>query len=202
MKPLPILAPDLPIGSTGTEAVGWWGIICGIITEGALFAYLLFSYYYFAVQPREIAWPPEMPTLTLALPNTGILIASSIAAWWGERGAKKGDRKQQAVGLGLASLLGIIFIIIQLFEWRSKTFGLHTTYGSLFYTVTGFHMAHVVVGVLILIPLTVWAALGYFDPKRHAPISIGAIYWHFVDVVWLTVFFTFYLTPYLGLRNG
>ena len=59
-------------------------------------------------------------------------------------------------------------------------------------------MAHVAVGVLGLAILAIWSALGYFDRARHAPVSIGAIYWNFVDAVWLTVFFTFYLTPYLG----
>ena len=59
-------------------------------------------------------------------------------------------------------------------------------------------MAHVVVGLLVLLVLLLWSALGYFDRERHAPVAIGAIYWHFVDAVWLTVFFTFYITPYLS----
>ena len=51
---------------------------------------------------------------------------------------------------------------------------------------------------MILLALLVWEALGYFGPHRDAPPSIGAIYWHFVDAVWLAVFFTFYVTPHLG----
>ena len=72
----------------------------------------------------------------------------------------------------------------------------------LFYTVTGFHGAHVIVGVLILAALTIWSWLGYFGRANSTPVSVGVVYWHFVDAVWLTVFFTFYLTPYLGLRHG
>jgi cytochrome c oxidase subunit 3 len=64
--------------------------------------------------------------------------------------------------------------------------------------VTGFHLAHVIVGLLLLLALLVWAALGYFDRERHAPLTIGAIYWHFVDVVWLIVFSVLYLVPRLG----
>ena len=52
--------------------------------------------------------------------------------------------------------------------------------------------------VLILAVLFVWSLLGYFDERRHAPVTIGSIYWHFVDVVWLFIFFTFYITPYLS----
>jgi heme/copper-type cytochrome/quinol oxidase subunit 3 len=96
-----------------------------------------------------------------------------------------------------------VFVVIQTFEWKAKSFSLNSgPYGSLFFTITGFHMAHVILGLLMLLPLTIWSALGYFGPHRSAPVSIGAIYWHFVDAVWLTVFFTIYITPYLGLRHG
>lgn len=194
---------DLPVGSVGSHATGWWAIVCGILTEAALFGYLLFSYYYFVVQPHERAFPPELPTLKLSAPNTIILLISSVAVWWGERGAHRGSRGKQVLGLGLGFILGLVFVGIQLLEWKSKPFSLASSpYGSLFFTVTGFHMAHVIVGLLLLLPLTVWSALGYFGPRRSAPVSIGAVYWHFVDIVWLSVFFTFYITPYLGLRHG
>ena len=71
----------------------------GIITEAALFAYLLFSYYYFAIQPHAGAWPPEPMEFALSLPNTVILLLSSVAVWWGERGTHEGARWKQLVGL-------------------------------------------------------------------------------------------------------
>jgi cytochrome c oxidase subunit 3 len=55
----------------------------------------------------------------------------------------------------------------------------------------------VVAGLLMIALLLVWAALGYFSKDRHAPLTIGAIYWHFVDAVWLVVFATLYLLPYI-----
>jgi cytochrome c oxidase subunit 1/cytochrome c oxidase subunit I+III len=98
---------------------------------------------------------------------------------------------------------GIPFMPLSLFSGASfvmdKPFGLSShSYGSLYFTVTGFHMAHVLVGLLILGLLLFWSALGYFDRARMAPVSIGGVYWHFVDAVWLTVFFTFYVTPHLS----
>jgi heme/copper-type cytochrome/quinol oxidase subunit 3 len=191
----------LPSGSIGTLANGYWGMMGLILTEGALFAYLLFSYYYHAVQPHSGQWPPDgAPSLSLALPDTILLIASSVVVWWGEQGTKNGVRWKQLTGLGVGVLMGIGFIAIQGIEWHSKTFTLSSgPYGSLFFTITGFHMAHVVVGVLALLAVTVWSSLGYFGPVRSAPVTIAAIYWHFVDAVWIVVFFTFYLTPRLGL---
>ena len=61
-------------------------------------------------------------------------------------------------------------------------------------------MAHVVIGVIMLLALTFWSARGNFNCVRFAHIHIGALYWHFVDAVWLAVFFTFYLTPLMGLH--
>ncbi|HEV7157126.1 MAG TPA: cytochrome c oxidase subunit 3 [Caulobacteraceae bacterium] len=188
----------LPVGSKGRDSVGWWGVLCLIATEASLFAYLLFSYYYIGVQ-RGPAWLPEIhPKLTLSGPNTLILLSSSVAVWWGEEGIKHGRRAQHLTGIGIGIVLGTAFLIIQGFEWKAKTFGLNTSaYGSLFYTVTGFHMAHVFVGVAVLLVVWIWALIGYFSPRHHARVSVAAIYWHFVDVVWLFVFSTFYLSPYV-----
>jgi heme/copper-type cytochrome/quinol oxidase subunit 3 len=98
-------------------------------------------------------------------------------------------------------LLGAVFVGVQLVEWAGKPFHFNqTTYSALYFTITGFHLAHVVVGMIVLLVLLVWSLLGYFDRRRNAPVAIGAVYWHFVDVVWLAVFFTIYVTPYLGVR--
>ena len=189
----------VPVGSVGTRTSGWWGMACVIMTEASLFAYLLFSYYYFAVQFGRDWLPNELPSFRLSGPNTAILLLSSLAVWWGERGIRKGSRATLAAGLIAGILLGAVFVGIQYLEWADKPFTIASdSYGSLYFTITGFHMAHVVVGLVILAVLLLWSLLGYFDPVRHAPVKIGAIYWHFVDAVWLTVFFTFYVTPQLG----
>jgi cytochrome c oxidase subunit 3 len=190
--------PALPIGAKGRNSVGWPGMLCLIATESALFAYLLFSYYFDALQ-RGPAWLPEPhPSLTLAGPNTLVLLASSGFVWWGEAGVKHGRRGQHLVGLVAGVLLGVAFLVVQGFEWKAKPFGLDSSsYGSLYFTITGFHMAHVIVGVVVLAVVFLWSVLGYFSPRHHARMTIASIYWHFVDVVWLFVFATFYLSPYV-----
>jgi cytochrome c oxidase subunit 3 len=197
------LRGSLPVGAMDTRASGWWAMIFTVFTEASLFAYLLFSYYYLAVQPHLAGTFPEggPPDLSLATPGTVILLASSVAVGWAQLGIEQGNRWRLTAGLGLGAVLGIIFLGIQWFEWGQKPFGLSSTpYSSLYYVITGFHMAHVVVGVVMLLVLTWWSARGYFSPRRFAHIHIGALYWHFVDAVWIAVFFTFYITPLLGLK--
>jgi cytochrome c oxidase subunit 3 len=193
----------LPVGAIDTRASGWWAMIFTVFTEASLFAYLLFSYFYLAVQPHLPGTFPQggAPDMTLALPNTIILLLSSVAVGWAQLGIEHGSKARLTVGLGVGAALGLAFLVVQYFEWAQKPFTLaSSTYSSLYFTVTGFHMAHVVVGVVMLLALTCWSSRGYFNKVRYAHIHIGALYWHFVDAVWLVVFFTFYITPLLGLK--
>jgi cytochrome c oxidase subunit 3 len=194
----------LPVGAIDTRATGWWAMIFTVATEASLFAYLLFSYYYLAVQPHLPDMFPQggTPSLTLALPNTIILLASSVAMGWAQANIQRDDNRRLIFGLAAAIVLGVIFLVVQYFEWAQRPFTLASTpYSSLYFTVTGFHMMHVVAGVGMLSTVLVWSWLGYFNRIRYAPIHIAALYWHFVDAVWIAVFFTFYITPLLGLHG-
>jgi cytochrome c oxidase subunit 3 len=196
------LAGKLPVGAIDTRASGWWAMIFVVFTEASLFAYLLFSYFYLAVQPHLPDTFPQggTPSLALALPNTAILLLSSVAVGWAQFNIERDNNRRLCWGLGIGAVLGMIFLVIQYFEWAQKPFALaSSSYSSLYFTVTGFHMAHVVVGVIMLWMLFAWSAMGYFNRVRFAHIHIGALYWHFVDAVWLAVFFTFYITPLLGM---
>ena len=189
------LAQALPVGSAGHRASGWWGMWCLIATEAALFAYLLFSYFYLGAQAQS-QWVPEMPKLRLALPNTILLLASSAVLYWGETGIKSNRRGRLSLALLITILMGGGFAAVQALEWHDKKFRLwDSAYASTYYVTTGFHMGHVIGGLLILLFLLLWSMMGKFDHRRHAAVSIGALYWHFVDAVWLAVFTVFYLTP-------
>jgi len=189
----------LPVGPIGRRGLGWWGVGTLVATESALFAYLLFAYFYTGAT-ASAGWVLEAhPSLKVALPNTLLLVASSFVAWWGERGVLHRRRPQALWGFGLACLMGTVFALVQLHEWHTKPFRIGTSsYGSLYFLTTGLHEAHVVVGLLVLAALFLWTALDYFSPRRRLSVSAGILYWHFVDIVWLFVFSTYYLTPYLG----
>ena len=189
----------LPVGSKGRLSSGWWGMLTVIATEASLFAYLLFSYFYIAAQVTS-PWPPEgRPRLELAIAGTVLLLLGSVTMWWGERGIRAGRRGQLLIGLGVSVLLALAFVGLEGIEWSRKTYTLMSNaYGSLYFTITGFHLLHVLVGVAMLTMLFVWTLLDYFGVRRHSTISIAVMYWHFVAAVWVAVFLTFYVTPYLA----
>ncbi len=195
-------AAQLPVGPIGRHGVGWWGVGTLVASEAALFSYLLFSYYYTGATAEQ-GWLIEArPKLAVASANTVLLLASSVAAWWGERGVLTRRRAQSLAGFGLAFLMGTVFAVVQLHEWHTKPFSLGTSsYSSLYFLTTGVHIAHVGVGLLVLLAIFLWVCLDYFSPRRRLSVSAGVLYWHFVDLVWLFVFTTYYLTPYLGFAQ-
>lgn len=193
----PAVSPvGLSLGNRHTRSPGWWAMVWTIATEATLFVYALFAYFYLGSQFRG-PWPPDgPPDLRLALPNTVILVASSFVLYWGERGIKQGKQMRLRLAMALTTLMGLVFLAIQIKEWGNKTFTPQSnSYASMFYTITGFHGAHVCVGLLMLIVVQIWAWKGTFSADKHLAVTNVGLYWHFVDVVWLAVFTSLYLTP-------
>lgn len=188
----------LPVRGKHWASTAWWGMAFLILTEGSLFAYLFFSYFYLASQSHG-PWPPHgPPELAMASINTVLLLSSSGFAWWGERGIKTGRPRRLTVGLIATLLLGSAFLGIQMHEWSNQPFSLSSSpYSSLYFVITGFHGAHVLVGLVMLAGLLVWNLLGRFDRHWYLEVSVGIVYWHFVDLVWLAVFSSLYLSPRL-----
>ena len=187
----------LPVGGSGTVSTAWWGMACLIATEAILFVYLIFSYVYLGSQ-QSGPWPPSgAPSLKLVIPNTAILLASSLVVAWGQsRYGRNGNSLQLSLALAVTIIMGTAFVAIQGIEWSEKGIVLSTNaYSSAFFLLTGVHMAHVVVGLLILLMLLVWNLMGRFKGSHHEHVALGALYWHFVDAVWIVVFITAYLAP-------
>ena len=178
---------------------GFWGMMLLIATEAALFAYLLFSYFYLSYMAAG-PWPPEgPPSLKLVLPNTAILLLSSGTMYWAEAGIRRGEGGRLRIGLIVTLVLGVIFLAIQGVEYSNQRITPTTNaYGSLFFTITGFHGAHVAAGLLMIAVIACRAFLGHFRQGRHEAVTNVSWYWHFVDLVWLSVFTSLYLSPYLG----
>jgi cytochrome c oxidase subunit III len=188
----------LPVGGQGRSAGGWWGMWTLIGTEAALFGYLIFSYLYLYSQGGG-KWPPDgLPKMGPALFNTAVLLTSSVFVVLSEHSVKRERRRMAMLWMSVAIVLGALFVGVQLNEWHDHPYGPSAhLYGSLYFTITGFHMLHVVAGLVVLILLLAWIALGYFDDRRHTVLSIGGMYWHFVDIVWLFIFTTLYISPYV-----
>jgi cytochrome c oxidase subunit I+III len=188
---------ELPVGASGRRSVGWWGMAGVVTTEACFFAYLLFSYFYLSSLSTN-PWPADAPRLGLPIINTCILLLSSVVAWWGVHGIERGRKGQLRFGMGGALVLGILFLVLQGVEYsREKLSFTRDAYGSLFYTITGFHGAHVFVGLVMLAVVLVRALRGHFVRERYEAVTNATLYWHFVDAVWLAVFTTLYVTPHL-----
>jgi len=207
------LVPTIPTGvpgerlrsvASGPDAFGWWGMWGLIATESLLFGSLLASYFYLRFRAGAGAWPPagiHKPELILPLVMSAILWSSSIPVHIADQGIRRGRQAVARFGLLAGFLLGATFLGIQaLVEYPKILKEFHPStnaYGSMFFTITGFHGFHVVVGLLISLWAQMRAWQGAFDEHRHVTIQNFAMYWHFVDVVWVGVLFTVYLSPHL-----
>jgi heme/copper-type cytochrome/quinol oxidase subunit 3 len=198
MTTLPAAAP-LPRIQVGPRSVGWWGMLVLICNEAALFGALLAAYFY--VRVNAPAWPVgglEPPELLIPSLNTVLLILSSVCFIWAEHGVEHGHPGRLKLGLVLTFLLGAGFLGLQAYEYATSPFGPQVNaYSSLFFTITGLHGTHVFVGLVMLGVLIVRAWLGHFDQRRYLAVQSVALYWHFVDVVWLFVFSSLYLSAHL-----
>ena len=193
----------LPRHSNGTRSFGWWGMVWLIATEATLFAALLASYFYLRFR-YGVEWPPEglpEPELQLPLTMSALLLSSSIPVHLAETGIKRGSVGALRIGLAVGFVLGATFLILTLaVEWPET---LHeftpqtNVYGSLFFTITGFHAVHVLVGLAMNLWAQIRAWKGAFDRDRNVTIQNFTMYWHFVDVVWIFVFLTLYVSPRL-----
>jgi heme/copper-type cytochrome/quinol oxidase subunit 3 len=193
--------PTYPVGASEGRSPAWWGMVLLIFTEATFFAILLLSYFYVRFE-TGVTWPPppiEKPHLFLISIMTPILLLSSIPAHLADMAIRKGNVRRLRIGVLLAMLQGATFIGLQCKEYLEnvKDFKPWTNaYGSLFYTITGFHGLHVFVGLLLLTWVLVYSFRGRWTAERHGPVQNVIMYWHFVDAVWVFIFTSLYISPH------
>ena len=182
------------------HGLNWWGMIFFIASEALIFANLIAAYLYLEIRKGSFTLPSG-GHLDVAYPafNTIILLSSSIPAILARRGIVKGNRRQLVLGLLGAMILGSIFLGGQVYEYTNlfaQNFNpQYQTFGSAFFTLTGFHGQHVSVGVIFLLIVFIRSLRGDFSPRRYFGVEAAEMYWHFVDLVWIFVFSTVYLLP-------
>ncbi len=143
-------------------------------------------------------WPPEgievFDPWHLPLLNTLILLTSGTTVTWAHHALLHNDRKNLIRGLSLTVALGVLFTCVQAYEYGHAAFSFGgNIYGATFFMATGFHGFHVLVGTIFLIVCLVRAIRGHFSPQQHFGFEAAAWYWHFVDVVWIFLFFFVYV---------
>ncbi|MGZ6544205.1 MAG: cytochrome c oxidase subunit 3 [Actinomycetota bacterium] len=174
------------------------GMVLFVASEAMFFG--AFFAGYFTIKDNAKVWPPPgIPHLKIDIATllTIILVASSLVIQLSLRSIRRGDERRARLLLGITIALGVTFLLLQLYDYSQLGFGVKDgTFGTLFYVMTGIHMAHVFGGVVFLTLVFGQAMGGALTPSNHDSLAAGAIYWDFVDVVWLLLFTTFdLLTP-------
>jgi cytochrome c oxidase subunit III len=173
------------------------GMLLFIISEVMLFGAFFTAYFFVRVVAEDATWFPvngaDLPKLIAGV-NTAILISSSFTMHWALEGARRGNRYAMRVGLLTTAVLGLAFLSIQINEYVHLGFAPQDhAQGTIFYSLTGLHGAHVFVGLTLLTFATTRAFRGHFTPEEHRGVEVPGIYWHFVDVMWVFVYSTVYL---------
>jgi cytochrome c oxidase subunit 3 len=177
-----------------------YGGILFIISEVAFFVSFFWGYYHSSLTPTvEIGskWPPigveSMGAWGVPLLNTVILLSSGATATWAHNALVNGNRKEYINGLGLTIILGIVFTGLQGLEYHEASFTIaDSVYGSAFYVATGFHGLHVLIGTTFLAVVLYRGIEHQLTRHHHYGYEYAAIYWHFVDVVWLFLYVSIY----------
>lgn len=165
------------------------GLWLFIISDAFVFAGLLVSrFYLFAGQRPELnQW--------IGFAVTFILLASSFFMYRTDVAMKHGNVKSATRNLFITIVLGILFLIgVVGLEWPTAPFSPgDNAIASIFFTMTGMHALHVLSGVVLLIIVYRNSQRGLYSEKRHFPVEAAAVYWHFVDVVWVFFYPALYL---------
>jgi cytochrome c oxidase subunit 3 len=171
------------------------GVILFVASECVFFAALFGAY--FTVRAIAPVWPPKgIEGLELPLPaiSTTMLVLSSVTMQFAVWAIRRGDRRTMLRFLKLTLLLGSVFLLGQAYDYSQLGFSIHdTVYGTTFFTMTGFHGAHVFGGLVFIYLVLARGWQGLLTREDHTALEACAIYWHFVDIVWIGLFSTLYL---------
>jgi cytochrome c oxidase subunit III len=144
------------------------------------------------IEPFTTMGPWPLPTI-----NTALLLTSGVTITIAHHALIAGNRAKTIAFMWMTVLLGVIFLIVQGYEYYHAYTDLNLKlssgiFGSTFFMLTGFHGFHVFVGMLMLLFITLRLQKGHFTPDKHFGFEGAAWYWHFVDVVWLGLYILVY----------
>jgi cytochrome c oxidase subunit III len=184
-----------PANQSSRVEAQFLGMLLFIISEVMLFG-AFFTAYFFIRVVNNSDWPASGTELPVAIAgvNTAILLSSSLTMHWALLGARNENRFAMRAGLFTTFALGATFLTVQINEYVNIGFapGDHAQ-GTIFYSLTGLHGAHVFVGLTLLAFATIRAWRGHFTAKEHRGVEVPGIYWHFVDGMWIIVYSTIYI---------
>jgi cytochrome c oxidase subunit III len=183
---------------------GMLGFILFLASEVMFFGGLFAAY--FIARADSPVWPPALSPdqeaagvhleVEFALPfiATILLVLSSVTIQFGVWAIQRGNRTGLIRWLFISIVLGLTFLVMQMYDYSQLPFSSgDTIYGTTFYTLTGFHGAHVAGGIIFMMVMLVRSMAGQFSASRHEAVEACSFYWHFVDIVWIALFTTLYV---------
>ena len=196
-----IAAPDAHGGhhtSTGLDnaKLAMWAFLG---SECLFFGSLISSYLLYRNRVVAGPTPHEIYDIPYTSVSSFVLLMSSLTMVLALSAIQRGDSRGMRIWLLATALLGMTFIGGQIYEFTTFVHeGLTistSTFGSSFFLLTGFHGAHVTIGILMLLSLAAMSSFGRLTPADTRPVEYVGLYWHFVDIVWIVIFTVVYLIP-------
>jgi cytochrome c oxidase subunit 3 len=186
----------------------WVFLVTEVLFFGGMFmAYIVYRIWY----PDMFVHASAHLNITLGAINTAVLIGSSLTMAYAVNAAQRGAKPREQVFWLLGTMfLGSIFLGIKVIEYADKfkhnlvpgpNFHFEDPayqqtaqiYYSLYFSLTGLHASHMIIGIIIMAVIARMAAKGEFNQQWYTPVEIMGLYWHFVDLVWIFLFPLLYL---------
>lgn len=180
-----------------TPGLGALGMKILLLSLSVLFAASMIGYL--AVRSRNPHWtPPGTPAMPPGLwGSTLILLVSSGTMSLALRNIRRGRHREFRQMFLVTTILGALFLVAQAVNWaammRRQVTPTVNLYGWTFYVLTGLHAAHIVGGLIPMTVVTARAFRGAYTQEHHPGVQYCAMYWHFLDVVWLVLFTVMFL---------
>ena len=191
-------AVETPHTATGLDnrKLGMWAFLG---SECLFFGSLISSYLLYRGRSIQGPYPDDVYDIPYTSVSSFVLLMSSLTMVLALNAIQRGDHRKLRAWLLATALLGITFVGGQVFEFtifvnEGLTIS-RNLFGTSFFVLTGFHGAHVTVGVLMLLSLYGQSLAGRLPTERALRVEMVGLYWHFVDVVWIVIFTIIYLIP-------
>ena len=184
-------APEWKLPSRGRVAMA-----CLIIAESTVFSIFVVAYVYY--MGRDVVGPTPREVLEIPIFGTVCLLSSSFFIWLAEHAIAHGKMRDFKLWWGVTFLLGAIFLGTTAQEWHKLITQDHLTvstnlFGTTYYSLVGLHASHVVVGLILLLTVLLLGLAGKVEQRHSEKVQVLALYWHFVDAVWVVVFTLVYV---------
>jgi len=169
---------------------------CLIVAESAIFLIFVVAYIYYI--GKSLSGPTPAEALEIPVFGTICLLSSSITIHFAESALRKNNLRRFTLYLAGTVLLGTIFLITTAQEWyhliHDKGLTIRTNlFGTTYYSLVGLHASHVIAGLIMLSLVLFFSLRGQVREAHSERVETIALYWHFVDAVWVVVFLTVYV---------